>query len=112
VSKLCFIPELEGLPYQRRSPTNAEDMGVLPLFINYPVLLLSRMPQIYAPPVAYKPESGVGQGATLLGELFYSQALSRVWRKSRLLELSLGRCVVARWCLALSLVPFTTPLPR
>jgi hypothetical protein len=30
------------------------------------------MPQLYAPPVAYKPESGVGGCATLLGEPFYS----------------------------------------
>jgi hypothetical protein len=29
------------------------------------------MPQIYAPPVAYKPEPGVGGGATLIGEPFY-----------------------------------------
>ena len=61
---------LEGLPYQRRSPTNAEAMGVLPLFINYPVPFLSQMPQIYAPPVAYKPKPGVGGGATLVGEPF------------------------------------------
>jgi hypothetical protein len=30
---------IEGLPYQRRSSTNAADMGVLPLFINYPCSL-------------------------------------------------------------------------
>jgi hypothetical protein len=44
------------------------------LFIKYPpICVRSRMPQIYAPPIAYNSESGVAGAATLLGEPFYSR---------------------------------------